>query len=455
VVVVSPVDATRDGLMALMAGTAHAVEAAASSNAAMALIERTPPDVLLVDLAAEEGEDPYAFCERARLAAPDVAIVAVSEDGAVDHIVEAIKRGADHYVTWPIKAEGLAVVLDRALEKLGRRVEAGSRLDLGEFERIVGSHPLMQQLLSKAFQAARSRATVLIHGETGTGKELIAAAIHRNSKRAAGPFVRLNCASLAESVLESELFGHERGAFTGAIVRRKGRLEQAHRGTLFLDEVSEIPAPVQVKLLRFLQEREIERVGGDDTLRVDVRVVAATNRELKAMVDDKTFREDLYYRLNVVRLDVPPLRARPGDIPLLCEHFLRIYAEENDKEIRGFSDSARKALSNHPWPGNVRELQNIIEQAVVLCEKEEIELSDLPLAHATSDEEPVRLMIPGVTLAELERYAIMKTLDAVGGSPSKAASILGVSRRTIQYRMRQWGLGGPAAKDPAKGTEPS
>jgi DNA-binding NtrC family response regulator len=447
VVVVSADDPTRDALASLLGGAGHAVEAVSGSSAALALMERALPDVLLVDLVAE-GDDPYAFCERARLVAPDLAIVAVSEEGALDRIVEAIKRGADHYLTRPVRVEALNVVLDRALEKLARRGDVG-RMNLGDFERIIGSHPLMQQLLTKAFQAARSRATVLIHGETGTGKELIAAAIHRNSKRAGGPFVRLNCASLAESVLESELFGHERGAFTGALVRRKGRLEQAHRGTLFLDEVSEIPMPVQVKLLRFLQEREIERVGGDDTLRVDVRVVAATNRELKAMVDDKTFREDLYYRLNVVRLDVPPLRARPGDIPLLSEHFLRIYAEENDKQIRGFTEAARKALVNHPWPGNVRELQNIIEQAAVLCEQDEIDLSDLPLAHAATDEEPVRLMIPGVTLAELERYAIMKTLDAVGGSPSKAAAILGVSRRTIQYRMRQWGLGAPAKAERA------
>jgi two-component system response regulator HydG len=252
--------------------------------------------------------------------------------------------------------------------------------------------------------------------------------------------VRLNCSSLAESILESELFGHEKGAFTGAQMRRKGRFEQAHLGTLFLDEVSEIPPSVQVKLLRFLQERELERVGGDETIRVDVRVVAATNRDLKSMVDDKSFREDLYYRLNVVRLDVPPLRARPSDIPILAESFLHRFAKENDKSIRGLSDSAREALLVHPWPGNVRELQNVIEQAVVLCEGEVIGIDDLPLSPAPPEQEPLRLMIPGVTLAELERYAILRTLDALGGSPSRAAAALGISRRTIQYRMRQWGI---------------
>ena len=306
--------------------------------------------------------------------------------------------------------------------------------------RIVAAHGLMQQLLDKAFKAAQSRATVLIHGETGTGKELIAAAIHDNSKRRTGKFVRLNCASLSENLLESELFGHARGAFTGAVGQRKGRFEQAHLGTLFLDEVSEIPLALQVKLLRFLQEREFERVGGDETLRVDVRVVAATNRDLRALVEDNTFREDLYSRLNVVRLEVPPLRARPSDVPLLAEHFLRRYAAENEKETNGFSKDALDALVAHAWPGNVRELQNVIEQAVVLCERDTIELHDLRMHVGSASDDPLRLIVPGVTLDELERFAILKTLDAVGGSPTKAAAILGVSRRTIQYRMREWGL---------------
>src|SRR5690606_30318696 len=248
-----------------------------------------------------------------RALAPSASIIALTGERSVDAIVEAIKRGADHCLTRPVRSEALAVVVARALEKplLARQAaeandRASERLDIGRFDRIVGAHPLMQRLLSKAFQAAKSRATVLICGETGTGKELIAAAIHQNSTRKNGPLVRLNCSALAESVLESELFGHEKGAFTGAAMRRRGRFEQAHLGTLFLDEVSEIPPAVQVKLLRFLQEREFERVGGDETLRVDVRVVAATNRDLKAMVDDRLFREDLYYRLNVVRLEVPP-----------------------------------------------------------------------------------------------------------------------------------------------------
>jgi DNA-binding NtrC family response regulator len=380
--------------------------------------------------------------------APRCAIVAVARDGSAEAFTEVIHRGGDHCLKWPLRSEALEVVLDRALEKpllaraaTDQRERADEQLDLGNFAGVVGGHPTVQQLLKKTFQASKSRATVLIVGETGTGKELIAAAVHQNSKRAAGPFVRLNCASLAGSVLESELFGHEKGAFTGAVVRRRGRFEQADGGTLFLDEVSEIPMSVQVKLLRFLQEREIERVGGEETFTVDVRVVAATNKNLQALVDDGAFREDLFYRLNVVRLDVPPLRARPSDIPLLAEHFIRRYAEENEKEVSGLSDRARETLIMHSWPGNIRELQNIIEQAVVLCEGAVLDVDDLPLAVHGNPEEPLRLMIPGVTMAELERYAIVKTLEAVNGSPSKAAAILGVSRRTIQYRMRQWGIG--------------
>jgi two-component system response regulator HydG len=445
VLVVAPLDETRDHFVSLLRERGDIVESAPDAISALDLVEQSAPDLAVIDLSVP---DAFGLVDHLKALAPTCAVVALTEEGSVDVIVDAIKRGADHCLTRPVKQETLDVVIGRALEKpqLARSAEdqrerADERLDLGNFGTIVGDHPLIQQLLKKTFQAARSRATVLIHGETGTGKELIAAAIHQNSKRAAGPFVRLNCAALADSVLESELFGHEKGAFTGAVVRRKGRFEQAHGGTLFLDEVSEIPPAVQVKLLRFLQERELERVGGDETFAVDVRVVAATNRNLKALVDDGAFREDLFYRLNVVRLDVPPLRARPSDVPRLAEHFLRRYAEENEKEISGLSDKARDVLIAHSWPGNVRELQNVIEQAVVLCEGDVIDVSDLPLTADTTEQEPLRLMIPGVTLAELERYAIMKTLEAVGGSPTKAAKILGVSRRTIQYRMREWGLG--------------
>jgi len=433
-------------LFELLEEAGHAVDSASDAEGALAFLESSSPDVVLVHL---DGDDTAGLdlIERVRRVTSVASIVAISSEGSVESVVEAVKRGASHCLPQPVHASALAVVLKQACDRaqttrdavaLARTETNGGR---GEFQRIVAAHPLMQQLLAKALQAAQSRATVLVHGETGTGKELIAAAIHQNSKRRNGPFVRLNCAALSETLLESELFGHERGAFTGAIGRRKGRFEQAHQGTLFLDEVSEIPLSVQVKLLRFLQEREFERVGGDEPVQVDVRVVAATNRDLKAMVDEQKFREDLYYRLNVVRLEVPPLRARPSDVALLAEHFLQRYAEENEREMTGLTQEARDALVAHSWPGNVRELQNVMEQAVVLSSATSVGIDDLPLAQELRACEPVRLMIPGATLAELERFAIQRTLDAVGGSPSKAASILGISRRTIQYRMREWGIG--------------
>jgi DNA-binding NtrC family response regulator len=286
---------------------------------------------------------------------------------------------------------------------------------------------------------APSRASVLIVGETGTGKELIAEMIHRASPRAKAPLVRLNCAALSESLLESELFGHERGAFTGAVGRREGRFEQANGGTLFLDEVSEIPLATQVKLLRFLQERQFERVGGNETLTVDVRIVAATNRDLRERMKAGAFREDLFYRLNVVQIDVPPLRVRKSDIPLLAQHFLQRFAKENGVDVRGFTDEALRALLAYPWPGNVRELENAVERAVVMCQGTEIGTEHLPMASSETVQE-MGMLVPGVTMAELERMAILQTLEAVGGSTAKAADLLGISRRKIQYRLKEWGM---------------
>jgi len=311
---------------------------------------------------------------------------------------------------------------------------------------LLGGHPTMLRLRARIETAARARSTVLIVGETGTGKELVATELHRRSSRADGPLVKVNCAAFAATLLESELFGHERGAFTGAITRRRGRLEQADGGTLFLDEIAEVPLALQVKLLRFLQERELERVGGNETIRVDVRIIAAANRDLATMVDDGLLREDLYYRLRVVVLEVPPLRARPSDIPVLARHFLEQYASENARAIEGFTPQAERAMLTYPWPGNVRELQHAVEQAVVFAEGDRIDTEDLPIHASPQDVPPLSLMIPGVTLAELERYAILRTLESVGGSRSKAAEILGISRRTIQYRLAEWGLVEPGRR---------
>ncbi len=438
---------SREELVHQLVGQGHALEVVEEPALALPRVEALKPQVVVVGLG--HGK-PHAlhFLELARKQrGTHAAFIAVSRSSHPEALVEAFRHGADHCLCFPEQAEALFMVVRRALEKtaLAREVERAREgiLDPAaarQIHAILGAHPVMQRLLDKVVAAAHSRATVLIHGETGTGKELVAAAVHSQSKRKDGPFVRLNCSALSQTLLESELFGHEKGAFTGATTRRKGRFEQADTGTLFLDEVSEIPMPVQVKLLRFLQERQFERVGGNETLRVDTRIVAATNKDLRQLVDDGRFREDLYYRLNVVRLEVPPLRARPSDIPLLADHFLRRFAAENDKNILGFTDDAMNALLIQPWPGNVRELQNAIEQSVVLCRSDRVEADSLPLSKVSNDAESLRLMVPGVTLAELERFAILRTLDAVGGSPSRAAAILGISRRTIQYRLQEWGL---------------
>jgi two-component system response regulator HydG len=297
----------------------------------------------------------------------------------------------------------------------------------------------MQGVYRLAKQVAPSRATVLITGESGTGKGELARALHALSPRAERPFVAVHCASLAESLLESELFGHEKGSFTGAERRRAGRFEQADGGTLFLDEIGEIPTALQVKLLTVLQERRFERVGGNESIKVDVRIIAATNRDLQAEVAAGRFRQDLFYRLNVVSIEMPPLRLRPGDMIVLAEHFLQRFARENHKAIEGFADRAKTRLRTHRWPGNVRELENAIERAVVLCEGSWIDEEHVPQGSGSGSGALDGIQIPGATMAELERFAIEKTLQAVDGSTARAAELLDISIRTIQYRLHEYG----------------
>jgi two-component system response regulator HydG len=279
---------------------------------------------------------------------------------------------------------------------------------------------------------------VLITGESGTGKELIAQAIHENSPRANAPFVKLHCAALAETILESELFGHEKGSFTGSTGRREGRFKQADGGSLFLDEIGDISPTIQVKLLRFLQERAFERVGGNETLKVDVRIIAATNRDLASQVASGQFREDLYYRLNVVNIEMPPLRARPSDLLPLATHFVRRFAKENGKRIDGFADDALERITGYRWPGNVRELENVIERAVVLCDGPKLTAKHLPAGVGAVQRGGVR--IPGSTMSEVERHAILSTLEACGGRTTQAAQMLDVSVRKIQYKLHEYGV---------------
>jgi DNA-binding NtrC family response regulator len=320
---------------------------------------------------------------------------------------------------------------------------------------ILGSHASIDRVRQIIAQVAPTAVTVLLSGETGTGKELAASAIHALSPRARGPFVKLHCAALAESILESELFGHEKGAFTGAIARREGRFQQANGGTLFLDEIAEIPSTIQVKLLRFLQEREFERVGSNETIRVDVRLVAATNRDLRAEVAAGRFREDLFYRLNIVHIEIPPLRARRADIRLLAQTLLRSMAKQHGRPVEGFTPEALEMLLAHSWPGNVRELENAIERAVVMASERWIRPEHLQPSLGGRSANAIESLIPGARMSEIERIAILRTLEAVGGSTSRAARMLGISTRKIQYRLREYRqagrLGGLAPGSPTSG----
>ncbi len=430
-----------------LSGVGYVVRACGPDADGFSLFDQFDPQVTVVDLSAG-GADAVDFLERGRRSYPACGFLGLTESAQPAAMAEVLPAGAIAAPPHEPEASDLVPLVERALERSRANREAArfknraeTILSQARFDEIIGSHPSMQGLLKKVAQVAQTRANVLILGESGTGKELIAASLHQNSKRHGARFIKLNCAALSESVLESELFGHEKGAFTGALNRREGRFEQANGGTLFLDEISEVPPAVQIKLLRFLQEREFERVGGNETLKVDVRIVAATNKDLMHLVNEGRFREDLYYRLNVVRIAVPPLRARPSDVLRLADHFLRRAAAENEVEVLGFTERAKTLLIDYPWPGNVRELQNTVEQAVVLSETGWVDADDLPIAtEPPAVSASLKLIVPGATLAEIERYAITETLKAVGGSTTRAAEILGISRRTVQYRVREWGL---------------
>jgi DNA-binding NtrC family response regulator len=432
----------RTALAELLREEGYDVETAADAFKALGKLEEFGPHLVLTDLKMP-GMDGIELMKRLAAGEREVAVVVMTAFGAVDTAVEAMRAGAVDYLTKPLNFDELLLVVERALERQNLRAETRllkARLaDRHRVGNIIGDHPQMQRLFKVIDQVAPSRATVLITGESGTGKELVAEAIHQGSPRAGGPFIKLHCAALAETLLESELFGHERGAFTGAMARRDGRFQMAHGGTLFLDEIGEISPSVQVKLLRFLQEREFERVGGSQTIEVDVRVIVATNRNLAEAVARGQFREDLYYRLNVVSIDMPALRERRSDVPLLADFFLRRYSDENGKDIRGFSERALQTLMAYPWPGNVRELENAVERAVVMTSGTTIDHDALPGHIAPRPgQEGGPPPIPGSTLEELERYAILETMKATGGSTSKAAEILGISVRKIQYKLHAY-----------------
>jgi two-component system response regulator HydG len=433
----------RASLVRLLQQDGYIVDSAEDGPSALHVASEHPPDAVVTDLTMP-GMDGVELLGKLKEQDRQLPVIVVTSFAEVGSAIAAMRAGAEDYLTKPIDVDALELSIERALQSRNLRVETENlRRQLREktsqgLEGLIGmSHP-MQNVYAVARKVAAAKATVLITGESGTGKGELAKAIHRMSPRQKKPFVSLQCASLAESLLESELFGHERGSFTGADRRRVGRFEQANGGTLFLDEIGEIPLATQVKLLRVLQERTFERVGGNESISVDVRVIAATNCDLGADVRAGRFREDLYYRLNVVHIEMPPLRLRGGDIVVLADHFLRRFAEENHKRVQGFTDRARSKILAHCWPGNVRELENAIERAVVLCEGFTVGEDDLPVGVASLSQGSHG--VPGATMAEIERDAILKTLEATNGSTVKAAEMLGISVRTVQYRLNEYGL---------------
>jgi len=443
VLVVDDEPSARSGLEKLLQQEGYRVDLAEDGATALKIAGERPPDVVVSDLRMP-GIDGVELLTRLHEQDRDLPVIMATAFGDVGSAVRAMRAGAEDYLTKPIDFDALVLAIERSIERRDLRVETENlRRQLRErdgegLQGLIGTSSAMQKVYRVARQVAAAKATVFITGESGTGKGELAKAVHFLGPRAKGPLVALQCAALAESLLESELFGHERGAFTGADRRRIGRFEQAQGGTLFLDEVGEIPPATQVKLLRVLQERTFERVGGNEPITVDVRLIAATNRDLAADVREGRFREDLYYRLNVVHVDMPPLRVRGGDVLVLANHFLRRFAEENHKAVETFTDRARAKIVGHRWPGNVRELENAIERAVVLCEGTAIDEEDLPIDVAPITQGTIR--IPGATMAEIERFAIVSTLEATNGSTSKAAEMLDISVRTIQYRLNEYGL---------------
>jgi DNA-binding NtrC family response regulator len=443
ILVVDDEASARSGLAKLLQQEGYQVDTAADGLEALELFSENAPALVVTDLKMP-NLDGLGLLTRLREQNRVVPIIVATAFGDVSSAVQAMRAGADDYLTKPIDFDALLLGVERALARRELVAEAENlRLQLRERDKeglqgLLGTSPAMQRVYAVARQVAPTRATVLITGESGTGKGEIARAVHALSPRSDAPFVTLHCAALAESLLESELFGHEKGAFTGADKRRLGRFEQANGGTLFLDEIGDIPASTQVKLLRVLQERTFERVGGNESIHVDVRLIAATNKDLASEVRERRFREDLYYRLNVVHVEMPPLRLRGNDVLVLAEHFLRKFARENQRQVQGLSPAARAKVLAHRWPGNVRELENAMERALVFTTGEVVEADALPFEAIPVGSDGVR--IPGATLAEIEKFAILSTLDAVDGSTSRAAEILDISVRTIQYRLHEYGV---------------
>ncbi|MBU8899012.1 sigma-54-dependent Fis family transcriptional regulator [Corallococcus sp. H22C18031201] len=455
ILVIDDHDTLREGMTVTLTRAGHAVSAARSGAEGLAAYKKSPFELVVTDLKMD-GMDGIAVTRALKQADANAVVLVVTAFGTIETAVQAMQEGASDFITKPFAPDVLRAKVDKGLElsatrrqveKLTARTaahDADAALTHGS---LVGDSEPVRKLLAQARKAAATDATVLVRGESGTGKELVARMLHQESPRKDGPFVVVHCAALAETLLESELFGHERGAFTGAVKRKLGRFELADGGTLFLDEVGEIPASVQTKLLRVLQERELQRVGGEETLKVDVRVVSATHRDLQAEVKAGRFREDLYYRLHIVPLQLPPLRERPEDLPLLARHFVAKHGPRVNRRVTGMDDGALRALTRHAWPGNVRELENCIEQALVFAEGDVLTEADLP-SHLTGGAARLDAGLPVPhgdrplpdILEDLERQLIARAYDKAGGVKTETARLLGIKTSALYYKLEKYGF---------------
>ena len=443
ILVVDDEEQMRDLLTKILERKGYQVSVCGNGMEALSILEKEPMDLVVTDVRMP-GLSGMEALRAIKELNPEIVVLIMTAFGSIDQAVQAVKDGAYDYINKPFKIDEMLLTIEKALEERYLRHEVSTlRQELRtryHFENLIGKSRAMQDVFGLIEQVAGSRSTVMIYGKSGTGKELVAKAVHYNSPRASKAFVAVNCAAIPAELLESELFGHEKGSFTGAIATKVGKFELATGGTLFLDEIGSMRLDLQAKILRALQEREVERVGGTRIIKIDVRVVAATNRDLKKAVDEGAFREDLYYRLNVVPITLPDLTDRQEDVPLLANHFVQKFAQESNPAIREISKEAMAVLMSHTWPGNVRELENVIERAVTLGRGPAILPGDLP-SHLTGGANPLdRAMAKEATLEDLERDYIAMTLRRTKGHQIRAASILGIDRRTLYRKIRRYGL---------------
>ena len=445
ILVVDDEEQMRDLLAKVLERKGYQVSVCGDGTQALAFLEREPVDLVITDVRMP-GLNGMEALRAIKELNSEIVVLIMTAFGSIDQAVQAVKEGAYDYINKPFKIDEILLTIEKALEERHLRHEVSTlRQELRtryHFENLIGKSRAMQEVFGLIEQVAGSRSTVMVYGKSGTGKELVAKAIHYNSPRSAKAFVAVNCAAIPAELLESELFGHERGAFTGAIATKVGKFELATGGTLFLDEIGHMRLDLQAKILRALQEREIERVGGTRTIKIDVRVLAATNRDLKKAIEDGTFREDLYYRLNVVPITLPPLRQRREDIPLLVEHFIAKYNREFTRKVKGFSAGATAALYQYGWPGNVRELENVIERAVALAQSETISLRELPLEISILGGDVIEdIQKAGLTLREarshFERQYILNILERVQWNQTEAARVLGLHRNTLAWKLQR------------------